>query len=126
MGVNLVYGATYLHHDPEALIASLLDGLTSERVEVDMIEFSGPDFTATDNRLMSLSLVQNGLTNAAMFTANGEVVQPADVLYKKSILIERGSFRPATNVSLDMLQCAQAQFIQEPRVEGQEIVTSWR
>jgi hypothetical protein len=123
IGVNLAYGANYLYHDPDALIASLLDGLTSDRVEVDMIECSGPDMISVDNRLMSLKLVQKGLTNAAMFTATGEVVQPADVLYKKSILIERGSFRPATNVSLDMLQCAQAQFIQEPGVQSQEIIT---
>jgi len=71
---------------------------------------------------MSLKLVQNGLSNAAMFTATGEVVQPADVLYKKCILIERGSFRPVTHVSMDMLRCAQAQFIQEPRVQGQPAV----
>ena len=123
IGVNLVYGAHYLHRDPHALIASLVDGLTRERVEVDMIEFSGPHGVAIDNRLMSLTLVQKGLTHAAMFTASGDVVQPADVLRNKSILIERGSFRPATNVSLDMLQCARAQFVQEPCVQGQEIVT---
>ena len=123
MGVNLAYGAHYLHKNPEALVTSLLDGLNSERVEVDMIEFSGPDFEKVDNRLMSLKLVQNGLANAAMFTATGEVVQPADALYKKSILIERGSFRPATNVTVDMQRCAQAQFVQEPGVEGDSIVT---
>jgi hypothetical protein len=123
IGVNLLYGATHLHHDPPALIRSLMDGLTSERVEVDMIEFSGPDFEHVDNRLMSLTLVQSGLTHAAMFTATGDVVQPADVLYKKAILIERGSFRPATNVSVDMLRCAQAQFVQEPHLHGEEIVT---
>jgi hypothetical protein len=72
---------------------------------------------------MSLKLVQNGLTNAAMFTANGDVVQPADALYKKAILIQRGSFRPATNVSLDMLRCAQAQFVQEPRLRGEQTMT---
>ena len=123
VGVNLTHGANYLHHDPAALVASLLDGLTNERVEVDMIEFSGPDFAAVDNRLMSLKLVQHGLTHAAMFTANGDVVQPADALYKKAILIERGSFRPATNVSLDMLRCAQAQFVQEPHLRGEETIT---
>jgi hypothetical protein len=122
IGVNLAHGANYLHNDPETLIVSLLDSLTKERVEVDMIEFSGPDFAKVDNRLMSLKLVQSGLTNAAMFTASGEVVQPADALHKKTILIERGSFRPATNVTLDMLSCAQAQFIQEPRVHGEPIV----
>ena len=108
MGVNLAHAANYLYNDPEKLLISLIDSLTNERVEVDMIEFSGPDFEKVDNRLMSLKLVQNGLSNAAMFTATGEVVQPADALYKKSILIERGSFRPATNVSVDMLRCAQA------------------
>ncbi len=123
IGVNLAYGANYLHHDPTALIASLLDSLNSERVEVDMIEFSGPGFAQVDNRLMSLKLVQHGLTHAAMFTAAGEVVQPADALYKKAILIERGSFRPATNVSLDMMRCAQAQFVQEPHLRGEETVT---
>ena len=123
IGVNLAYGTSYLHQDPAALIASLMDGLTGERVEVDMIEFSGPDFAHVDNRLMSLKLVQNGLTNAAMFTANGDVVQPADALYKKAILIQRGSFRPATNVSLDMLRCAQAQFVQEPRLRGEQTMT---
>jgi hypothetical protein len=123
IGVNLTHSANYLHHDPEALIAALLDNLTNERIEVDMIEFSGPAFAAVDNRLMSLKLVQNGLTNAAMFTAAGEVVQPADAFYKKSVLIERGSFRPATNVTLDMLRCAQAQFIQEPSVAGNEVIT---
>ncbi len=122
MGVNLAHAANYLHKDPELLLQSLLDNLTNERVEVDMIEFSGPDFEKVDNRLMSLKLVQNGLSNAAMFTATGEVVQPSEALYKKSILIERGSFRPATNVSVDMLRCAQAQFIQEKTVQGEPVI----
>jgi hypothetical protein len=57
-----------------------------------------------------------------MFTADGEVVQAAELLYKKAILVERGSFRPVTNVTLDMLQCAQAQFIQEPNVQGEDVI----
>src|SRR5260221_616958 len=122
MGVNVIYGALYLHHDPPALIKSLIDSLTTERVEVDMIKFSGPDFQRVDNRVMSLELVQQGLANSAMFTADGEVVQAAEILYKKPILVERGSFRPVTKVTLDMLECAQAQFIQEPQVQGEQIV----
>jgi hypothetical protein len=122
IGVNAIYGALYLHHNPPALIKSLLDSLTSDRVEVDMVKFSGPDFQKVDNRVMSLELVQQGLANAAMFTADGEVVQAAEILYKKAILVERGSFRPVTKVTLDMLECAQAQFIQEPQVQGEEIV----
>ncbi len=122
MGVNLIHGALYLHDDPDQLIHSLVDSLTAERVEVDMIKFSGPDFASVDNRLMSLQLVEHGLANAAMFTMNGEVVQASEVLYKKAILVERGSFRPVTNVTIDMLACAQAQFVQETNVQGEEIV----
>src|SRR5687767_5095203 len=83
MGVNLIYGALHHFGNPTEFITSLMDNLTSERVEVDMIKFAGPDFPSIDNRLMSLQLVEQGLTNAAMFTADGEVVQPAEVLYKK-------------------------------------------
>jgi hypothetical protein len=122
MGVNVIYGALYLNQDPVALIHSLADNLTSERVEVDMIKFSGPAFKKVDNRLMSLELVKQGLADAAMFTADGEVVDAAELLYKKPILVERGSFRPVTKVTLDMLECAQAQFVQEPQVQGEEIV----
>jgi hypothetical protein len=117
-GVNVIFGALYFHDDPIALIASLMDNLTRDRVEVDMIKFSGPAFPNVDNRVMSLELVRQRLADAAMFTANGEVVQAAEILYKKPILVERGSFRPVTKVTLDMLECAQAQFVQEPEVQG--------
>ncbi len=123
LGVNLVHGALYLHHDPEALITSLVDNFTADRVEVDMIEFSGQAFESVDNRLMAFKLVQHGLTHAALFTADGKVVPPADVLRKKCILVERGSFRPVTKLTLDMLRCAEAHFVQEPRVEGNDVVT---
>jgi hypothetical protein len=123
LGVNLVHGAMYLHSDPQTLICSLVDNVGSERIEVDMIQFSGPAFAHLDNRVMALQLVQNGLTNAALFTADGQVVQPSDFFYKKCILVERGSFRPVTKVTLDMLRCAQALFVQEPSVQGQEVLT---
>ena len=78
MGVNLIHSALYLHQNPATLIGSLMDGLTSDRVEVDMIRFSGPAYARLDNRLMALELVQQRLANSAMFTASGEVVQAAD------------------------------------------------
>jgi len=81
-----------------------------------MVKFSGPAFARVDNRLMSLQLVELGLTDAAMFTAPGEVVQPSEVLHKKAILVERGSFRPATNLTLDLLQRAMELFSSDPAV----------
>jgi hypothetical protein len=122
IGTNLMFGAFYHFTEPAVLIASLMDDLTRQRIEVDMIEFSGPAFKNVDNRLMALQLVQQGLTDATMFTAQGEVIQPADVLYKKCVLVERGSFRPITNTTLDMLERASEQFIAEPGMEGEEPV----
>jgi len=121
IGVNLVYGAVYHWSQPDTIIKGLLDNLTRKRVEVDMIEFSGAAFERNDNRLMALQLVQHGLTDAAMFLADGTVVQPAEALYKKCILVERGSFRPITKATIDLLECATATFVQEPAVQGKEI-----
>ncbi|HWD18653.1 MAG TPA: TonB-dependent receptor [Verrucomicrobiae bacterium] len=123
LGVNFVHSALYLNHDPSALLRALVENVGADRIEVDMVQFSGPAFKDLDNRLMALQLVQSGLTNAALFTANGQVIQPADAFYKKCILVERGSFRPVTKVTLDMLRCAQAMFVQEPNVQGEEVLT---
>ena len=105
IGVNLLYGAFY-YKEPEKLISSLQENLAPGRLEVDMIKFSGPAFVKIDNRLMSLQLVSQGLTDTVMFRADGETVQPAEVFYKKAILIERGSFRPVTHATNDMLNGA--------------------
>ena len=105
-GVNLIYGAFYYTDDVNQLIKSLMEDLSRRRIEMDMIKFSGPAFQKTDNRLMSLQLVEQGHTDAVMFAEDGEVVQPAEVLYNRPIMIERGSFRPVTNVTLDMLDRA--------------------
>jgi len=86
---------------------------------VDMIRFSGPAFSKVDNRLTALQLVRGGLTEAAMFTAQGEAVQWAEVLYKKPALILRGSFRPVTKTTLDVLERSLEQFIREPDLKGE-------
>ncbi|HTZ75338.1 MAG TPA: hypothetical protein VMB47_15555 [Candidatus Aquilonibacter sp.] len=121
VGVNLLYGAFFLHHKPQLLLESLLDGLTTHRVEIDMIEFSGIEFRRVDNRVMSLKLVQLGLSGAAMFGPSGEVLQPSEILRKRPILVERGSFRPVTKVNIDMIASAKKQFAAELQGEGDQI-----
>ena len=121
LGVNLVYGAFH-QQQPEALMKTLMEGLSRERVDIDMIKFSGPAFEKVDNRLASLQLVELGLTDSTMFTARGEVVQPAEVLYKKPVLILRGRFRPITSVMLDMLNGAEDRFKKIPGVNGDPVV----
>ena len=122
VGVNLLYAAFFLHYKPQLMLESLLDDLTTDRIEIDMIEFSGIEFRHVDNRVMSLKLVQVGLTGAAMFGPTGEVLQPAEVLRKRPILVERGSFRPVTKVNIDMIDCARERFAAEPEVNADQVV----
>jgi hypothetical protein len=122
VGVNLLHGAFFEHHEPERVIENLLDRLTTDRIEIDMIQFRGIEFRAVDNRIMALKLVQLGLSGAAMFGPDGEVLQPSEVLRKKAILLERGSFRPPTVVNIDMLDSAAAKFEELPAVAGREVL----
>lgn len=122
VGVNLLYAACFLDDDPEKMLESLLDNLSTERIEIDMAEFSGDRFRDVDNRVMSLKLVQLGLSGAAMFGPSGEVLQPSEILRKRPVLVERGSFRPVTRVNVDMLHSAREQFASELSVEPEHIL----
>ncbi|MFK8020272.1 MAG: hypothetical protein AB8B86_10915 [Pseudomonadales bacterium] len=111
VGVNLVYGSAFLSDKPNELLNSLMEGLDPGRVEIDMVEFSGAAFKAVDNRVMTLQLVQQGFTGAAMFAADGTVLQAGEYLRKKAVVVHRGRFRPLTHVNIDVLHCAESQFI---------------
>jgi hypothetical protein len=122
LGVNLIYGARYYYADPFELLLSLMDNLSTEALEVDMIDFEGPAFTTVDNRLMALHLVKNGFTHAAMFNASGKLVQPSDTLYKRSVLVERGNFRPPTLLAMNILDNAYEAFIRDTGVEADDVL----
>lgn len=104
VGVNLIYAAFNYRDCLEDFVDSLTDGIATESVEVDMLRFTGEGFRYVDNRLCALQLVQSGLANAAMFNKHGEVVQAGDALYKRPILLLRGSFNPVLKLHLDMIQ----------------------
>jgi len=121
VGVNLLYGAFY-QSQPERLISSLHENLAPERMQIDLIIFSGPAFPEVDNRLMNLQLVSQGLTDAVMFRADGEMVQASEILHKQAILIERGSFRPVTYATNDMLEGARRQFLKQSGCSEKDLV----
>lgn len=121
VGVNLLYACMFIS-DPEVFLNALTDDLSSGRIEIDMFKLEGPDFNHVDNRLMSLKLVRNGLTRAAIFGPDGSVHQPSEMLYKKNVLMLRGRFRPVTHVNVDMLLAARRHFKEEVDVEKKKIV----
>ena len=121
IGVNLVHAAMEYTKDPHRILKSLLENLEPWRAEIGMARFAGPDYADVDNRLMALELVKQGLARATLFNVSGEVVHPTEVLHGKSIIVERGSFRPVTHTTLHMLQSAMAQFVQDSNVENDKV-----
>lgn len=122
LGVNLIYACFYYPNNPPVFLLSLMDDLSKDRIQIDMIRFEGPDFSKVDNRLMSLHLVKYGFSDAAVFGPDGKNLQPSEVLYKKHIVVVRGRFRPLINVHLDMLNTGVKQFLQEPDVDKENVV----
>ncbi|WP_310556112.1 TonB-dependent receptor [Flavobacterium sp.] len=117
LGVNLIYGAFYKYNDPKKLLRYLYDHIDIDQLEIDTINFSGPRFADVDNRLMSLQLVKNRMTDAVMFDPTGKNILPAAVLYKKNILALRGSFRPVTKVNMDMYEKSLQMFVDGNKVK---------
>ncbi|MFK8138247.1 MAG: hypothetical protein AB8E15_07810 [Bdellovibrionales bacterium] len=101
LGVSLIYGATQ-QLNAEVLVDQLLDEVGKKRLEIDVIKFSGPDYKAVDNRLIALKLVEEGFTDASLFMPDGEILQIADFMYKKPVMVQRGSFEPVTNIHWDL------------------------
>ncbi len=122
LGVNLVFACFYHYDSMEEFIESLTDSIADGRIEIDMFNINGPDFQDIDNRIISLILVRNGLTPAAMFGPDGKNVQASEILYKKNILVLRGRFRPPTLVNVDMLLSAYRQFKQDKDVDKEKLI----
>lgn len=122
LGVNLIYGAFNYANKPEWLIESLSDGLGRDRIEVDLIDFSGPGFDYVNNRLMNLHLVTSWLTRAVLFDAEGQPAVPRNLLYKKPVVVMRGSFKPPTLAHGDMERCGIAQLSTQEDIDPDSIV----
>ena len=122
LGVNLIYGAFYKFNEPKKLLRYLYDHIDQDKIEIDTINFSGPQFSEVDNRLMSLQLVKNGMTQAVMFGPDGKNILPAAILYKKNILALRGSFRPVTKVNIDMYEKSLDIFKKEKKVDEDKTI----
>jgi hypothetical protein len=122
LGVNLLYGCFHHHNNHRELLLSLYDSLSREHVEIDMVNFEGPAFKDVDNRLVSLQLVKNGMTEAVIFGPDGKNLQASEALYKRNIMAIRGSFRPVTNVNIDMIMNGYGKYIADAKVDKEKLL----
>ena len=121
LGVNLIHACYFHNDDLNEFLNNLVHRLPRDRMEIDMLRVSGPDFQNTDNRIIALNLVKRGITDATMFDLTGKVLQPATALYKRNILLMRGRFRPVTKVHIDMIETGKRQFLKEKDVEEENM-----
>jgi hypothetical protein len=120
IGTNIIH-ACFNETDPKEILKRVYDSLEKEQFEINMVEVVGPAFKNVDNRLLSLTLVKERMTNAVIFTPDGKNKQPSDILYKKNILTMRGSFRPVTKVNIDMLEKGLQRFETTNKVAKEDI-----
>lgn len=123
LGVNLIYAAYYYFENPKMIIDSLTDNIKQGRLEIDSIEFLGPYFDDLNNRAINLHLIRSWKTRAVMFNADGSIGVPAEMLYKKNVLTIRGSFRPVTNLNVDMIEQGKKAFFEREGVNDENTLT---
>ncbi|MGZ3771007.1 MAG: hypothetical protein ACXVCP_04540, partial [Bdellovibrio sp.] len=122
LGVNLLVCAFYHANKVDQFITYLVDGLKEDQIVIDVLKFHGDDLKHFDERLMNLELVRRGLAEAILFSPNNEILNISDAIYGKSLLIQRGTFRPVTITHLDVLQKGLAQIKQDiVQSEGKEL-----
>ena len=114
LGANLIYACFHHHQHPNTFLQSLLDSLSREQIEITMIRMKGPDLDYVDNRILGVQLVKNKMTPAIIFNSDGELQQPANMLYKKNVMAFRGNFRPITYTGLDMIKSSYRIFKKDP------------
>jgi hypothetical protein len=121
LGINLIYTSFFYEEGIDSFLDSLVHRLPRDRMEIDMLSVSGPDFENVDNRMLALNLVRRGITDATLFDLAKNVLQPSTALYKKNILLMRGRFRPVTNVHIDMIEKGRLEFLKEKSVKAENV-----
>src|SRR5580704_10757952 len=89
LGVNLIYASHHQRSSREVFMAGLFDDLSLERIEIDLLELSGPVFAGEDSRLWCLDLLRAGMSHALVFDSKTQVVEPATPLRKRPLLVQR-------------------------------------
>lgn len=92
LGVNLIFAAVYLRDSFTTMLESLLDELSLENLEIDVVECSGPAFTdLPDPRWIAVRMLELGLTRAVVFDEQAKMEQPSSVFRKRGVLVHRCS-----------------------------------
>jgi hypothetical protein len=91
----------------------VFEDLSLERMEIDFVELKGPVFEGWDRTEMHAALVVDGYSEAVAFTADGSLVPPTEILYKKALVLAPGAFEQAGELHGQLIQTTLAQVPKE-------------
>ncbi len=109
LGVNLIYSIFHSDRYDTGLLKQLFEDLTPGRLEVDLVDTAGPAFSGVSPLEIGLTLVRNGLSQAVLYTPDGELAAPNEVIRKREVILERGLFKHSTEVKPEILHAASEQ-----------------
>jgi hypothetical protein len=124
LGVNLIYAAFHQLQTKESFLEGLSQDVVKERIEIDFVDFRGPAFVGWDRRALLVHLVRAGLAEAVFFSAAGATVPPAEVLYKKAVVLAPGYFEHVDPVHTQIHAQMLATAMQELRKELGETISA--
>ncbi len=113
LGVNLIYAGYHQRSSPMAFLAGLFDDLSIERLEIDVLELTGPVFAGTDSRLWCLDLLRSGMSHGVVFDSNAQVVEPSTLLHKRPLIGQRTLHGHPGPSAAETLQAVRQKFVTE-------------
>jgi hypothetical protein len=113
LGVNLIYAAFHQRASAAEFLAGLFDDLSIERLEIDVLELTGPVFANADSRLWCLDLLRKGMCHALVFDSQSQVVEPSNLLHKRPLIVQRTLGGQAGPSAAGALQAARQKFLVE-------------
>lgn len=138
LGVNLLYTASYTSLEGEDFLPSLIDEISLHSVEVNIAivkhsenslknkktqATTSNQLSSSKNQILNLEIVRQGLSPAALFSPQGEVLQASDCLFEKPIIVQRGTFRPITTTNEQLIIQGRKQFFSSYKIKKESLFT---
>jgi len=120
LGVNLIYASHHQRSSPGVFLAGLFDDLSLERLEIDVLELTGPVFAGADSRLWCLELLRAGMSHALVFDSNSQVVEPSTPFHKRPLIAQRTLRGHPGPSSAEAFQAARQTFLTKGTPSGRE------
>jgi hypothetical protein len=120
LGVNLIYACHQQRSSPAVFLAGLFDDLSLERIEIDVLELTGPVFAGADSRLWCLELLRAGMSHALVFDSNAQIVEPSTPFHKRPLMVQRTLHGHPGPSSAEAFQAARQTFLAEKLPSARE------